>query len=62
MNIVSIYLHFIAVVYSRLALKASGANSQAPFRLNSSVKNSWQYLHIFDLWIEETNIKKADFH
>lgn len=36
--------HFIAVVYSRLALKRSGANSQAPFRLNSSVKNSWQYL------------------
>lgn len=36
--------HFIAVVYSRLALKQSGANSQAPFRLNSSVKNSWQYL------------------
>lgn len=38
--------HFIAVVYSRLALKQSGANSQAPFRLNSSVKNSWQYLNM----------------
>lgn len=36
--------HFIAVVYSRLDLKQSGANSQAPVRLNSSVKNSWQYL------------------
>lgn len=42
--------HFIAVVYSRLALKQSGANSQAPFRLNSSVKNSWQYLNTHIKW------------
>lgn len=52
--------HFIAVVYSRLALKQSGANSQAPFRLNSSVKNSWQYLYD-QSFIEMNNKKKQYF-
>lgn len=61
--------HFIAVVYSRLALKRSGANSQAPFRLNSSVKNSWQYLQktiqinskLID-WIHKINKKTHRQH